>query len=106
MENHIAVLGRLEWPQAAPDVPRLHCVRRPKVVHGFRWPQMTYEPDEMDWVRAAIADAIIEGMTLHDLAAMSEHAKTPGILLRGSGRTGANNGHPNLGAALKRGKTT
>jgi hypothetical protein len=31
----------------------------------------------MDWIRAAIANAQNEGLTLQDIATMAEHAKTP-----------------------------
>lgn len=35
------------------------------------------ELSEMDWVRAAIANALAEGLSLADVAAMAEHATTP-----------------------------
>lgn len=35
------------------------------------------ELDEMDWVRAALANAIAEGLSLGDVAEMARHAKTP-----------------------------
>lgn len=31
----------------------------------------------MDWIREAIRNAKAEGLTLDDIAAMAEHAKTP-----------------------------
>lgn len=31
----------------------------------------------MDWIREAIRNAHTEGLTIQDLAAMAEHAKTP-----------------------------
>lgn len=31
----------------------------------------------MDWVRAALAHAQAEGLSLDDVAAMAEHARTP-----------------------------
>lgn len=31
----------------------------------------------MSWVRAALTNALVEGLTLEDLAMMAEHAHTP-----------------------------
>lgn len=39
--------------------------------------QPTFNPTSMDWVRAAIANAIIEDMTVRDIWACAEHAETP-----------------------------
>lgn len=33
--------------------------------------------DPMDWVRAALLNAKVENLTIADLIAMAEHAKTP-----------------------------
>ena len=36
-----------------------------------------FDPDEMDWVRGAIANACIEGLTIDDLWFCAEYAATP-----------------------------